>query len=290
MNVNKYTPVCFCLVSIAIGWNCILTMSIQTVVLKLPGTTQALHVMAVANNVRYEFIFTNLGTSTQNFSPIFDILRSYQETAFYREMRLRSAVLSKGRLNHLKGEEVINEIAGVWNLSSDQGNLGTLLSTNVRLLWYAEINESFNMSLPWVQMQSIELRNSKYGLALVITCKERGGGYILGFRIDPQDRLAEIYKELTSLHTVYTESPMLGVTYEKKRRTPQQHLPETDIEELDENQLNEFNQHFHSSAYIIVDKAEEKEKPIPVYAAELGFAVEKPRDGLKLKDLFQVII
>lgn len=264
-------------------------MNIQTVVLKLPGTTQALHVMSVANNVRYEFILTNLGTSSQNFSPLFDILRSYQETTFYREMRLRSAVLSKGRLNHLKSEEVINEINGVWNLSSDQGNLGTLLSTNVRLLWYADVNDNFNMSLPWLQMQSIELRNSKYGLALVITCKERGGGYILGFRIDPQERLTEIYKELTSLHAVYTASPILGVTYERKRRLPEQHLPETEIEELDENQLSEINHHFHFSAYV-VEKAEEKDRPMPVYANELGFAVEKPRDGLKLRDLFQVII
>lgn len=203
-------------------------------------------------------------------------------------MRLRSAIVSKGRLNLLKGEEVINEISGVWNLSSDQGNLGSLMTTNVRLVWFADVNETFNMSLPYLQVQSIELRNSKYGLALVITCKERGGGYILGFRIDPQDRLVGIYKELTSLHAVYTENPMFGVTYEKKKRQQAQgQLPEGEIEELDENQLKDINHHF--SAYI-VDRSDKTEKPTPVYAAELGFAVEKPRDGLKLKDLFQVII
>lgn len=276
------------LVSIAIGWNCILTMNVQTVVLKVHGTTQAMHIMCVANNVRYEFIFTNLGTSTQSFSPIFDILRSYQSSTYYREMRLRSAIITKGQLNMLKQEELINQVGGVWNLSSDQGNLGTLLSTNVRLVWYADVNDSFNMSLPWLQIQTIEMRNSKYGLALVITCKERGGGYILGFRIDPAERLTEIYKELSSLHIVYTENPIFGVWYEKKKlHRSESSRPDTEIEELDQSQLNEINHHF--SAYV-VDRTEKTEKTVPVYAAELGFAVEKPRDGLKLKDLFQIIV
>lgn len=279
---------CPLFVAIAIGWSCLLTMNVQTVVLKLPGTTQSLHIICVANNVRYEFIFTNLGTSTQNFSPLFDILRSYQSSTYYRDMRLRSAIVTKGRLNLLKGEEVINEVTGVWNLSSDQGNLGTLMTTNVRMVWFAEVNESFNMSLPYLQIQSIELRNSKYGMALVITCKERGGGYILGFRIDPHERLLGIYKEITSLHTVYTSSPIYGVTYEKKKRPKEEaRTPEGEIKELDENQLKNINHHF--SAYI-VDRSDHKEKPIPVYSSELGFAVEKPRDGLKLKDLFQVVV
>lgn len=271
----------------AIGWNCVLTLTIQTVVLKLPGTTQALHILCVSNNVRYEFIFTNLGTSMQTFSSVFDILRAYQSSAYYREMRLRSAIISKGHLNMLKQEEVINMVAGVWNLSSDQGNLGKLISTNIRLIWHADVNDSFNMSLPWLQIKSIELRNSKYGLALVIKCKERGGGYILGFRIDPSERLAEIYKELTSLHVVYTDNPILGIDYEKKKATVEQNNSPEDIVELDESQLKEINHNF--SAYS-VDRQDKKEKPIPVYAAELGFAVEKPRDGLKLKDLFQVIV
>ena len=277
-------------VAIALGWNCILTMNTQTVVLKLPGTTQALHIICVAKNIRYEFIFTNLGTSTQSFSPVFEILRSYQSTSYYREMRLRSAIIHKGRLNLLPQEEVINEVTGVWNLSSDQGNLGTLLTTNVRVVWFADVNGTFNMSLPYIQIQSIELRKSKYGLALVITCRERGGGYILGFRIDPQERLVSIYKEVLSLHVVYTKAPIYGVSYEKKLRkeSAPDSGPQTEIDELDESQLKNINQHF--SSHYIMERGDDKEKPVPVYAAELGFAVEKPRDGLKLKDLFQIII
>lgn len=39
---------------------------------------------------------------------------------------------------------------------------------------------------------------------------------VLGFRIDPSEMLHEIYKELTSLHTIYSENPIFGVTYDSK--------------------------------------------------------------------------
>ena len=40
---------------------------------------------------------------------------------------------------------------GVWNLSSDQGNLGTFFITNVRLVWHANMAENFNVSIPYLQ-------------------------------------------------------------------------------------------------------------------------------------------
>ena len=33
-----------------------------------------------------------------------------------------------------------------------QGNLGTFYVTNVRLVWHANMNESFNVSIPYLQM------------------------------------------------------------------------------------------------------------------------------------------
>ena len=39
----------------------------------------------------------------------------------------------------------------MWNLSSDQGNLGTFFITNVRLVWHANQAENFNVSIPYMQ-------------------------------------------------------------------------------------------------------------------------------------------
>lgn len=46
------------------------------------------------------------------------------------------------------------QIEGVWNLSSDQGNLGCFCLTNVRLVWHANLAQNFNVSIPYMQMVS----------------------------------------------------------------------------------------------------------------------------------------
>ena len=51
-------------------------------------------------------------------------------------------------------EEVSDKINGVWNLSSDQGNLGTFFITNIRVVWFANMNEHFNVSIPYLQIVS----------------------------------------------------------------------------------------------------------------------------------------
>jgi hypothetical protein len=46
--------------------------------------------------------------------------------------------------------QVFKHVQGVWNLSSDQGNLGTFYITNVRMVWHANLAENFNVSIPCV--------------------------------------------------------------------------------------------------------------------------------------------
>ena len=40
-----------------------------------------------------------------------------------------------------------------------QGNLGTFYITNVRLVWHANMNDSFNVSIPYLQMVSVQKQN-----------------------------------------------------------------------------------------------------------------------------------
>ena len=131
-------------------------------------------------------------------------------------MKLRGSILTDGQLGILPQEQVYSQLNGVYNLSSDQGNLGIFIITNIRLVWYADSNESFNISLPYMQMVNLRIRESKYGLALVIQTAPTAGNYVLGFRIDPQEKLHEVYKELSSLFSVYSQTPVFGVNYELK--------------------------------------------------------------------------
>jgi Bardet-Biedl syndrome 5 protein len=176
----------------------------------------ALFILTSTSKQRFEFIFTDYGASLAHFAPLFEIYKIYQSTALYRELKLRGAILTDGQLGILPQEQVYKQLNGVYNLSSDQGNLGVFVITNIRLVWFADSNESFNISLPYMQMVNLRIRESKYGLALVIQTAQTAGNYTLGFRIDPQERLNEVYKELTSLHSVYSQTPIFGVNYDLK--------------------------------------------------------------------------
>lgn len=63
--------------------------------------------------------------------------------------------MSGRQLKVLPHEQVYNTVSGIWNLSSDQGNLGTFIVSNIRLVWFADINESFNISLPYMQIGNV---------------------------------------------------------------------------------------------------------------------------------------
>lgn len=144
----------------------------------------------------------------------------------------------------------------------------------------------------------IRIRESKYGPALVIQTAETGGGYVLGFRIDPSERLTEIFKELISLHTVYTENPNFGIVYDSpdlRKRSNSEASRRKDFrveefQEIDERQEREINSKLNTYlAEGSLRVGEEKPPREPVYCKELGFAMERIRDGYKLKDLWDVL-
>lgn len=43
-----------------------------------------------------------------------------------------------------------------------------LILTNIRLVWYASLNLQYNVSVPYFQLRNCRIRDSKFGLALVL--------------------------------------------------------------------------------------------------------------------------
>ena len=64
------------------------------------------------------------------------------------------------------------------------------------------------MSLPWIQVKCIRIRESKYGTALVLETSEISGNYVLGFKVEQID---EVYTEINRLFQAYIASPFFGV-------------------------------------------------------------------------------
>ncbi|PNH05983.1 Bardet-Biedl syndrome 5 [Tetrabaena socialis] len=62
------------------------------------------------------------------------------------------ALIVERELKLLPMEQTYSRVNGVWNLSAEQGNLGTFFISNVRVVWYANLAENFNVSIPYLQV------------------------------------------------------------------------------------------------------------------------------------------
>ncbi|XP_030760473.1 Bardet-Biedl syndrome 5 protein homolog [Sitophilus oryzae] len=275
-------------VNLSIGLNTIISINTKIVNSKTKGTTHALHLLTISNGTRYEFIFTNLEQDNmRHFTSVVGVHKAFITSKLYRELKLRGGVVHNKKLKVLPLEQIFSNIHGVWNLSSDQGSLGTFIVSNIRFVWFADVNEGFNISLPYLQIESIKIRDSKFGNALVIRSNERSGNFILGFKVDPEEKLHNLLKELTSLYTVYMNNPIYGVEYKWSLQTSE--APQTsnifnDLE-IVEDPKDEISNTI--SAYL-ADEGHEKDRP-PVYSEELGLAIESVKEGFSLKKLWEVI-
>lgn len=139
-----------------IGYSCVQNITIHRANSRLRGPTQALFVLTKYNNSRFEFVFTNLVKSSPRlFTTVMAVYRAYESSKLYRDLKLRAAIIQDRELMLLPNETVYTRISGVWNLSSDTGNLGTLIVTNVRIVWFANMADNFNVSIPFLQIVGI---------------------------------------------------------------------------------------------------------------------------------------
>jgi hypothetical protein len=83
------------------------------------------------------------------------VFRAYDTSKLYRDLKLRAAIVKDKSLLLLPKEQVYNKLSGIWNLSSDQGNLGSFYITNVRIVWHANLAENFNVSMPYMQIKTV---------------------------------------------------------------------------------------------------------------------------------------
>jgi Bardet-Biedl syndrome 5 protein len=91
------------------------------------------------------------------------------------------------------------------------------------VVWFANLASNFNVSLPYMQVKSYRVRESKFGETLVLETFAKSGGYVLGFRIDPHEKLEAVLKEIKSFHNLFSKSPIFGVefTVEAEVEAPQ---------------------------------------------------------------------
>eukprot|EP00949_MAST-11_sp_MAST-11-sp1_P004391 g4391.t1 len=264
--------------NLSIGLNCITSISIKSARSQLKGSTQALFVMTRHANSRFEFVFTSLvKQSPRMFTTVQAISRAYETSKLYRDLKLRGAIIRDKTLALLPKESVFSKIGGVWNLSSDQGNLGSFFITNVRLVWHANLAENFNVSIPYMQIKNIRVRSSRFGPALVVETRPGSGGYLLGFRLDPPDRLDEVYSQIESLYGIYSKKPFFGVEFTVEK--PPDDLKKLTVKRVEDGTNEEGYDVEHGTESLASYFADEvgnlpAEDRIPKLNKDLGLAME----------------
>ncbi len=85
-------------INLSIGLNTILSINIKKAKSKLKGTTQALCVLAKFSS-RFEFMFTSLvKNSPRLFTTVQAVMRAYETSKLYRDLKLRGSVVKDGDL------------------------------------------------------------------------------------------------------------------------------------------------------------------------------------------------
>ncbi|XP_011500984.1 PREDICTED: Bardet-Biedl syndrome 5 protein homolog [Ceratosolen solmsi marchali] len=272
-------------INLSIGFNTLVTITIKIINTIYRSSTQALYILTSYKNCRYEFIFSNLDIrNSRHYTSVIGVHKAYMSSKIYREIKLRVGIIKDKQLILLPQEIIHETLPGVWNLSTEQGNIGIFIVTNIRIVWYAEMNQQFNVSIPYLTVANINIRSSKFGPTLIITSNETSGSYILGFKVDPIAKLNFLHKELTFLQVAYIKTPIFGIEYAFEHQSIcQPHaITEkfTEFEPSEDEISNIFNIYF-------LEGGTNQRKPI--LTNNLGLATEEPREGNTLEMLWELL-
>ena len=140
-------------------------------------------------------------------------------------------------------------------------------------------------------------------MALVLNSSEQSGSYVLGFRIDPAEKLHKVHKELSSLHKLHSSNPNFGVQYVKQVKRlrleyldiilnfqdavkEEMNIDDDTIDDINEIDKSSYGARDAFAAYLAEEKHKDREI---VFCKELGVAMEKIKDGFTLESLWSVL-
>ncbi|GET86804.1 hypothetical protein, conserved [Leishmania tarentolae] len=329
-------------VNLSIGYYCVQKLTVQEAESKRTGgMVECVTIAAKCGASRFQFIFSvthgggaacndsgsrsrsqpsnGMGDQRRLYATLRAVWNAYESTRVYRELRVRSAVVQNGTLLLLDGEKVISHTSGVSSVSKDEGHLGTFIVTNIRVVWFSTA-EFFNVSVPYLQFVGLRSQTSKFGQALVIETSAYAGNFVLGFRVDPEEKLNEMYTEISTLWRTWTARPLLGMKVELHDDTANIVVPDAlDVARGGSGGESGNTEHPHSgglpgsTGYAPHERQMEgrnvlQEAPAdglaayyagggrkgedrrPVYDPSIGLAVEKLRAGVTMQSLWDTSV
>jgi Bardet-Biedl syndrome 5 protein len=124
------------------------------------------------------------------------------------------------------------------------------------------------------------------------------GGYVLGFRVDPDERLEQLHKEVSSYLQLFSSNPLFGVDFtiedENAAAAANANVAPRVEEDVD---IVEDQEDVHAVAAYLVDGNEDQDRQLGDVASSdglpvdsmLGLAVEPNPSGITLDALWRVV-
>lgn len=143
----------------------------------------------------------------------------------------------------------------------------------------------YNLYINIYLQKTLNIRDSKFGPALVVDTLPQSGNYTLGFRIDPPEKLHEVYQEISSLFQIFSVNPIFGIEYtiEEKQQPPDAVKTEQKVDDIEIVNTTEGD---NLAAYYALGGKETNRTA--KYNPELGLAVEELPAEISLSSLWNV--
>ncbi len=205
--------------NLSIGYDCILSSETRSVASKVSGDIQALAIKCKFNTNRFEFVFNSISDSSPQLFSSFDyIYQAYDTSRLYREVKMKGFLTQDKNLITLPGENVLSKTPNVASIkNTEHPVMGTFYRTNVRIVWFSNTIDNFNVSLPWLVVKSIKLKDmgGKQGKLVYIETGKVQSGNMFTFRFG--EKSESFVKELEDYCRQFTADPNFGVEIENNK-------------------------------------------------------------------------
>ena len=306
--------------NLSIGFDTIEELTEKEYESKIKGTTKAIFLKCKSGSQRFQFSFNSVSESCPNlYNALNNILKIYDSGRLYRDLKFKGKIMNfkEKKLDLLLDEEISTKYNNISFVSSDQNYIGTLITSNIRLVWFCNTIENYNLSIPWIQISSVNSQEKEdYGKILIIKAQKLFGGNSYPFFSYDQTTINNLINEVLSLKKIYQSNPILGIDIKKLMDSDQNDNSKQVSNEISTNSNTEKKKSKHDIAYenllnnmnddeeiadnnyinetaniylLNDNKSDQVNITDIVYSEELGLAVQKLPDNVTIDSLWKII-
>ena len=292
----------------SIGYDCIEHLEKKTSDSMMTGQSNILSINCKVDKNRYELEYRHLSdVKNDPYINLTNILKLYEEGRIYREMKQNTEdILDKEnkKLIFLKSEKIMETYKSISiNVNNENdtinnkiGNIGTLYLTNLRIIWINDKKDSYNLSLPYVQISSIiGENNSSFGISLKIRLSRLYNNFIILFYSNNGKMDEQFCEEFKKKVENFSKNPILGISLIKKGEGVQDKLREKigKIAEIvyGQEEISDSNEDEQAGIVYLINEGRNKQNSINEieFSKELGIACQKLPENVTINDLWKII-